>query len=198
MLPGLPEPDAWVDDQVLGRDTGGLRGPGAFQQEGAHLLDHVLVARVLLHGRGRALHVHEDERYPAGRRHPEHARVVASGGDVVDERCTGSESRLRDVGPGGVDADRDVRGQAGAQALDDAEDAPRLFRRRHRQGPGARRFAADIDDIGALLDHAERVIDRGPWFREPPAVGEAIGGEVQDPDDTRRRSRLEGRKRPRQ
>ena len=53
-------------------------------EEGVHLLDHVLVDRVVLHGLGLAQHVHEDHRAAGVADHGHHLRVHAQRGDVVD------------------------------------------------------------------------------------------------------------------
>ena len=52
-----------------------------------------------------------------------------------------------------------------------------------RARAGTRGFAADVDDRGALLDHAPRVRERRGGREEPAAVGEGIGRDVEHAHD---------------
>lgn len=78
----------------------------------------------------------------------------------------------------GVDRDDD----AGlfAQRLDDADHASQLvvFTDRCRIRSGT--FAADIQDIGPLLDQPQSLLDGGLVFKELATVRKTVGGHIDD------------------
>jgi hypothetical protein len=51
---------------------------------------------------------------------------------------------------------------------------------RHGGAAGAGRFAADIEDVGALLEQLLAVLQRSPGGRMRAAIGEGIGRDVDD------------------
>ena len=56
------------------------------------------------------------------------------------------------------------------QAFNNRNDAPEFFVLRDWFGTWAGRFPANIDDRGAFLDHALRVVKGGIRFQKMPAV----------------------------
>ena len=52
-------------------------------------------------------------------------------------------------------------------------------------GAGARRLAADVENVGALLGELQAVRDGGLRRRMQAAVGEAVGRDVDDAHDAR-------------
>ena len=48
-------------------------------------------------------------------------------------------------------------------------------------GPGG--FGADVDDVGAFLDHPLGMLERDGRIEELAAVGEGVRGDVEDPHD---------------
>ena len=70
---------------------------------------------------------------------------------------------------------------------------------RHRLGAaiGPGRFRADVDDVGALRDHAARMLDRGRGIEEPAAVGKRIRRDVEHAHHQRAAERQQARQRVR-
>ncbi len=89
----------------------------------------------------------------------------------------------RDLGFIGVDGDRDVT--IPREGFDDGQDAAELLVDRHRIGARARGFAADVEDVGAIVDHLQPVGDGARRVEPPPAIGERVGRDVDDPHDER-------------
>jgi len=108
-----------------------------------------------------------------------HARVAAQRGDVVDDAGPGIEGGLG--GPGAVGVDGDQGPGADFQDLPyDRDDPAKLLLVRNRIRAGAGRLAADVDDVGALVEEEFRVAGGGLGVEEVAAVGEGVGGDVQD------------------
>ena len=110
--------------------------------------------RRVLHVARRALHVHGDDARSGLPRDIEHRRV-AQAGHVVDDRRACCHRCARDGGLHRVDRDDEPR--IAREPRDDGQHAPQFLLLRHgaRTGPGG--FAADVDDLRALL-------------REPPCL----------------------------
>ena len=51
----------------------------------------------------------------------------------------------------------------------------------HRLGAGPGGLPAHVDDVGPLGDHLAALRDGPPGLEPPPAVGERVGGDVEDP-----------------
>ena len=122
---------------------------------------HVVVGGRVLHGLRVALRVHQADR-PAGARRRA-ARLAGSWRqrrDVVEEVGAGVEGGARHRGVAGVDRDRQ-REALGAQRGDHRHDAGDLLLERHRVGAGARRLAADVEDVGALRRERAGLRERG-------------------------------------
>ena len=77
------------------RDALGDRERGALLQEGADVVDDVVVARVVLHRARLAQHVHEAAVAAASATRPASSGSCAEGGDVVDERWRPRRARPR-------------------------------------------------------------------------------------------------------
>ena len=99
-------------------------------------------------------------------------------------RTTGSTRRISS--PGGSSAAR-------REGAHDRLDAPDFFAGRQFGGPRTRRFAADIDEVGAGCDERAAVRDGALLVEPAPAVREAVGGNVEDTHDERP---VEGKARP--
>ena len=124
---------------------------------------------------------------------PGESVVVAHAPDVVDEVGAGGERGLGDGRLGGVDAERGV-GERLAQGRDDRHDPPPLLVEGDRVVARPGRLAADVEDVGALLDHPPALcdgdLDRVGGARPAPAfalglgeeavAGERIGRHVED------------------
>ena len=82
----------------------------------------------------------------------------------------------------GVDRDPDA---VGGQRLDHRDDPAQLLGLVDRRGAGPGGLAADVDHVGALGDQAPAVGDGGVGVEEAAAVGERVGGHVEDAHDER-------------
>ena len=90
---------------------------------------------------------------------------------VVDQVRAGGERGLGDGGLGRVDAQRRV-GQGRPEGRDDRHDPAAFLVLGDRGVPGPRRFATDVEDVGALLDHPAAGRDAPPSTgspRRPPS-----------------------------
>ena len=137
-----------------------------------HVGDDVGVARVVLHGRGLALHVH------GGPRHAELGGHQAVGGtDVVEQGGSGGDGgsghgRLPRV-------DRHLSPRVG-QALHHRHDAAQLLGLLDGGGSRSGGFTAHIEPIGALDEQLEAVRDGRVGVGEATSVGERVRGDVDD------------------
>ena len=91
------------------------------------------------------------------------------------------------------------RARPRAKTFDDRNDALQLFLDGHGVRARPRAFAADIEDIGALLDELQAVRNGSRRGRVPAAVRKAVRRHVDDPHDARpierqtRKARAAGR-----
>src|SRR5690606_29486577 len=155
-------------------------GEHALGEEPVHLADHVVVVRCILHRRGLALHVHQADRHAELRRGIERA-VAAQCTHVVDQSGAGGHGGAHDLGLGRVDRDR--HRATARERLDHRHDARDLIARVDRRRPRARRLATDVEQVGALGDEAQAMLDSAPCIEEFAAVRERIGGHVDDAGD---------------
>ena len=128
--------------------------------------------------------VHDDERDAVVGGEAGQRVVLADPPHVVDEVGAGGEGGLGDGRLGRVDAQRRV-GQRRPQCRDDRHDPAAFLVLGDRVVPGPRRFATDVEDVGALLDHPaagrDRHFDRvAAPARQQPVAGERIGRHVED------------------
>ena len=66
---------------------------------------------------------------------------------------------------------------------DDRHDAADLLVGRDRLRPGARRFAADVDHVGAALRHCVCLSDGGVEGGEAAAIRKTIGRDIEHAHD---------------
>jgi hypothetical protein len=174
---GLAEPDARVDPHLADPRIG--RGGGASHQEPPDLVDHVVVAGIVLHGAGVTGHVHRD---PAdiqlGGHRPQR------GAHVVDQ---GGPGRHRGTG-GGLVAGVDRQARPGAlDALGDqfehGEHPTALLVGVDRLRAGPCRLPADVDDPSALGEHLLDTSRGRRQLDEPATVGERVGRGVEHAHD---------------
>ena len=161
----------------------------ALGEEGAHVVDDVVVARVVLHRPRAALHVHEDDgAVRARRRAPASSGSRAQRGDVVDDRRPGVERRFGDRGLRGVDRDRDPGARRGPRAPRPRARCARARARRVTAAAPGRVVSPPMSSRSAPSAASSR-----PWaiadarVEEQAAVGERVGRHVDDPHQLRRR-----------
>ncbi len=124
-----------------------------------------------------------------------HGGVPEVAADVVDDLGSGFDGAAGGVGVEGVDGE-DGFGALLQDGCDDGKDAGLLFFCRERRGVGAGGFAADVEDVGAFVEHGEGVGEGsfGGVFGgvEVAAVGEGVGRDVEDAHDEGARAEREG------
>ena len=177
---GLAETETGVDDQALTRNAGRDTGLDPLMQEIAHLAGHIGVDRMVLHAARLALHVHETHRNLQRGRGFDRTRL-AQRAHVVDEAGTGRDRGTHHFRLGGVDGDRHRHGAG--NRFDDRDHPVELFLHTNRLRTRTGGFAADIDDVRALLDHRECVGHGRVARQKNTPVREGVGGDVQDPHD---------------
>ena len=140
---------------------------------------------------GAAAGVHQDgaaaERGAGGG----HGRVPEVAADVVDDLGAGLDGEAGGFGVVGVDGEDGV-GAGGEDGAEDGQYAGLLFGGGDGDGVGAGGFAAEVEDVGAFVEHCERVVEGGGGVEELAAVGEGVGRDVEDAHDERPRAEREG------
>ena len=164
-------------------DAGGLADGDAGVEPIVNVEDHVIVARVELHGPGVALGVHEHYRQAGLGHDPQGGGTVPQGRHVVDDARPSVGGAAHDLGVAGVD------GEGGANLLgegrDDGDDAPQLLVQADGLGARPGRFPADVEDIGTFGLQLQAMGDGGLRIEPAPAVGEAVGRDVDDAHEAR-------------
>ena len=120
-------------------------------------------------------------RFPQQIRH--HIEIAFKAAHVVHNHGSRLDSRYGDRPFARVDADRNIR--LPAQFFYHGNDAAHLFIRRHRRVAWPCRFTADIQNLRAIRDHFQAVLDRYVHIHIPPAVRKRIRRHVQDSHDAR-------------
>ncbi len=108
---------------------------------------------------GAASSVHEDgsaTKFGAGGGHGGIPEVAA---DVVDDLGSGFDGEAGGGGVVSVDGEDGLRGVF-QERFDNREDTGLFFFGRERSGVGAGGFAAEVEDIGAFVEHAEGLGER--------------------------------------
>ena len=170
----LAEPDARVQPHLRDPGPGGPVGP--LDQEPGHVVDHVVVAGLALHGPRVAHHVHghPPDAQVGGHRPQRRAHVVDEGG----ARRHGGPGR----GPvAGVDRQADPGPRAVLRhRLQDRQHPGLLADRVHRLRAGPGGLAADVDHRRPLRHH-RRHPGPGPLgVLVQAAVGEGVRRDVED------------------
>ena len=179
LLGSLAEAGARIDADAGAIDAGRFQGSGRIAQVVAHFSNHVLVDGVVLHGGRLALHVHDHTPATAAT-HRFHHGGIAEAIHVVDDGSASMQSASRHLGMTRVHRHADAGLHEGRDDIPNA--IPLLFRRDGR-GTRARRLAAYIHDGGPGAHHVKPVLHGRFGIEVRPAVGEGIGGHVQNTHD---------------
>lgn len=176
----LGEAEPGVDDHAVGGDAALQHGVHARAEFVDDLGDDVLVRAFHVAALQQAAPVHDDEGGAGVGDHGDHAGVGETAADIVDERGARREGLLGDGGAHGVDGDRDA---LGGEPPDHGDDALEFLGLVHSRGTGAGGLPADVDQVGALSDQVEAVLDGGRRVEPAAAVGEGVGRHVHDAHD---------------
>ena len=171
----LPEPDPGIEADMLLGNPRRHRDRQPFLEERGYLTDDVRVPRLELHRARLPLHVHQANVRSRVRDHTCEGRIGAQRGDVVHERHAHLERAAGDLGLRRVDRDRKSR-----EPLEHRENPSQLLVDGHRLGPGAGGLAADVDEQRTFLEQPPRRCHRRRGVEILPAVGEAVGCDVDD------------------
>ena len=123
--------------------------------------------------------VHDDKPRPRFRRHPRDVGLALQAMDIVDDMHAGSDRQSRRLGV--ISVDRNERPTLRRECFDHRQDSRLLLPGRdgRRAGPG--RLAADVDDLGALGQHAPGMRNRTAWLNKLTSIGKAVRRGVHDP-----------------
>ncbi len=174
----LAEADAGIQPDTLAPNPRFEGELGLRHQRIPNLGHDVAIAGIGLHGARLALHVHQHDLAAQFGGDYRTVGICAQCADIVPH-C-GSD-RDRCTGHGGLErVDADGAFPSGAKAGDDRQDPRELLGLIDRIGarPGA--FAADVQNVRALLDQSQAVGDRGLDRPQPATVREAVGRDVDD------------------
>ena len=183
----LAEADAGIGDDAVAGDAGGSSGGDALAQEGQHLGDDVVVARLGLHRAGVPRMCIRQTPHDGCAATTSSAPGARSARDVVDD--VGAERRAPRASPPAWLVSTETgqpRRTASAQHRQRRAPARSSALTGSRAGPA--RLAADVEDVGALAEQLLAVRDGArPRVSDGVAVGERIGRDVDDAHHARPR-----------
>src|SRR6185503_11867805 len=108
---------------------------------------------------------------------------MREGRDVIDQVDAGLSGAAHDLRLAGIDGE--PRTCAWREGLDDGADTAPFLLEIDRVGAGPRRFPADVENVGALRLELQRMRDGRVACEVAPAVGKAVGGDVDNAHDAR-------------
>ena len=126
-----------------------------------------MIGRPALHGLRGSLHVHDDEGGPAFSQQRPHRVVPATARYIIHNFRARIQSRSGNVRLRSVDRNQCFAGKL----FNYGNDAAFFFRDIDWSGIGAGRFAADIDDVGAVGDHFSGLGKRLRCLKKSAAIG---------------------------
>jgi len=179
----FPEADAGVEADAVGGDAHFDQNIAALFEVAVDIFDDIVVARVVLHGLGRALHVHGTNGGLGFGGESWHGWVAFEAGDVVDDFCPGFDSSFSNFGFGGVDRYREIN--TAGEGFDDGDDTVEFLLSGDGIGMGPSAFAADVEDVCAVVGQLEGLLNRCLGREELTAVGKTIGSDVDDAHEQR-------------
>ena len=149
----------------------------------------ITVDRLVVHRARTSPRVHQHDGGTGVGRHAAEGRLELQPADVVDHDRAG-----RQRGPAngcfvGINRNRDVH--TPRDLVDHRQHTLEFFLGRHRYGAGTGRFAADVDDVGAVGFHAQCRINSARRYGSGLEFRERIGGDVEDSHHQRAASQFE-------
>jgi len=178
------ETDSRIDVEATGVNADVGAEPQAFFKKTEDVGHYVFVDGGFLHCFGRALHVHQHDAAGRPREKFRQCVVVTQGGYIVDQRCAFIEAGGCDFGGARIDTDR--QRIFGAKQFQYRQYAAELFGRGNLGAARSGRFSAYVKKGGAFSDIFQGAIESGVRIEEFSAVGETVGGDVEDGQQLRR------------
>ena len=117
--------------------------------------------------------------------------VVLQATDVVDDRCARGHGLPGDRGF--VRVDRHRHATVTRQCCDHRQHASQFLAGVDGLGAGPRRLAANVQNVGAVGNHLQAIVDCSRGVESPSAVGEGVRRDVDDPHDERAATQIERR-----
>ena len=158
MFKRFPETNSRIKRNRHGVNTALYGAPMLLSKKISYFRDNVSVSRFHLHRPRISLHVHDNETRFAFGNQRHHFFVASSSGNVVYNRSSCLDCRMRNFGLRSIDRDQDV--DLSPQFLDHVNDTAHFFFCRDTFGAGSRRFATNVNDLRALFRHFQSVLDR--------------------------------------
>src|SRR5437762_4893266 len=185
----LPEPEAWVENQLRAADARRKRPPDGGREPGAYRAPHRASKGFPLHGLGPAAQMHQDQRRTRASGDARDFRVKGEATDVVDDASARFERRVGHRAFRGVNGNRDLR-QSSRQRADDGQDAAHLFLSGNRTRAGARGLAAHVNPIGALAGEFHAAADGAGRVEIRSTIRKRVGRNVHHAHDERAAAEL--------
>ena len=130
-----------------------------------------------------SIYLHPQARGTGVGRHPRELRLVQQPADVVDDRGAPRHRLACDGGLVGVNRERDPR--ARGELLDHRQHATHLFGGTDFVSTRTRGLSPDVEDVGAVLHHAQPGLHGPLRIVMTSAIGERVRRDVEDPHDER-------------
>jgi hypothetical protein len=172
-----------IDQQARAGDPGRFAAGQGLGELGLHFEHHVVVGGGAVHVAPLAAEVHDDRGDLAIGHESGHLGIEAKAAHVVQEVGARVQRRPSDLGLRGIDGERSRA--ASPQIADHGSDPLQLLFSFDARGPRTCGFATHVHDVGPGLEERKPAADRRIRVSMLAAVGERIGGNVQDPHDQR-------------
>jgi len=180
----LAEAVAGVEDDAVAFDAEGVGAREGLDEIGLNERNDGIgrEARLGAPFVGASAGVHENDAAAGAGAGAAHVGIPRQGTDVVDDFRAGSGSGGGGAGFVGVDGEDGV-GAFAKNGFDDGEDAILFVFRAEALGAGARGFAADVDEVGSVVEHGERVFGGDVRAKVEAAVRERVRRNVEHAHD---------------
>src|SRR5882757_6067282 len=147
-----------------------------------YLFKQARFGRLLIAGVGVASTIHDDDRTSECRGQRQRVRIVKQRRNIVDEPGAGVDSGAHHGCPSRIDGYEDARSGEPANHRDNAV---QFFVDRDTRRKRTRRFASDIDHVGAFFVHPQPSLYGRPGIQMHTAVRERVWRYIDDSHDER-------------
>ena len=135
--------------------------------------------------------VHQNQAWAEAGDYGEHGGVPVEAADVVDDLSAGGDRVRGGGGVVSVDGENGVRALA-VKSFEHGQEALLLFGSGERCGTGAGGFGSDIEDVGSGVEQMEPARDGDVGCEEAAAIGEGVGGDIEDGHEAGALAEIEG------